>query len=69
VADVLGTHIVVRDGFVVGGWRRSLGRDAVTVAVTLLIPLTSREIASLEAAADGYGQFVGLPVRLRLAEP
>ena len=26
VADVLGAHIVVRDGFVVGGWRRALAR-------------------------------------------
>ncbi len=66
VNDVLGAHIVVRDGFVVGGWRRTLGRDAVTVTVTLLIPLTADELDALAAAADEFGRFVGLPVDLRV---
>jgi len=66
VSDVLGAHIVIRDGFVVGGWRRSLGRDAVTVTVTLLIRLTGEERAALEAAAAAFSRFVGLPVDLRM---
>jgi winged helix DNA-binding protein len=67
VADVLGAHIVVRDGFVVGGWRRALGRDRVTVTVTLLIPLTPAELDALESAAAAFGRFVGLEVELRVA--
>lgn len=67
VADVLGTHLVVRDGLVVGGWRRSLGRDRVIVNVTLLIPLTADELDALAAQAEAYGRFVGLPVDLRVA--
>jgi hypothetical protein len=66
VADVLGTNLVIRDGLVVGGWRRTLGRDRVTVTVTLLIPLTPDEIDSLEAAAEAFGRFLGLPVDLRV---
>jgi hypothetical protein len=66
VSDVLGAHIVVRDGFVVGGWRRALSRDQVTVTVTLLIPLNREELDALETAAAGFGQFVGLPVQLRV---
>jgi hypothetical protein len=66
VSDVLGAHIVVRDGFVVGGWRRALGRDQVTVTATLLIPLTTEELDALETAAEGFGQFVGLPVKVRV---
>jgi hypothetical protein len=66
VSDVLGAHIVVRDGLVVGGWRRSLGREAVTVTVTLLIPLNGAELAGLEAAAAAFGRFVGLPVDLQV---
>jgi hypothetical protein len=66
INDVLGAHIVVRDGFVVGGWRRSLGRDGVTVTVTLLIPLTPAELDALETAAAAFGRFVGLPVDLRI---
>ena len=64
VADVLGTHIVVRDGFVVGGWRRALGRDRATVTVTPLVPLTTAEMAALEGEVEAYGRFVGLPVDL-----
>ena len=66
VNDVLGAHIVVRDGFVVGGWRRRLERDQVTVTVTLLIPLTTDELDALDMAAQGFGRFVGLPVDLRV---
>ncbi|MBA2718084.1 MAG: winged helix DNA-binding domain-containing protein [Chloroflexi bacterium] len=66
VADVLGAHIVVRDGFVVGGWRRALAAKQVTVTVTLLIPLTPAELDALDAAAAAYGRFLGLPVELRV---
>ena len=66
VSDVLGAHIVVRDGFVVGGWRRALARDRVIVTVTLLIPLTSAELVALETAAAAFGRFVGLPAELQL---
>ena len=66
VADVLGTHLVVRDGLVVGGWRRALTRDRVTVTVTLLIPLTPAEVQALEEAAAAFGRFIGLPVELRI---
>jgi hypothetical protein len=66
VADVLGAHIVVRDGFVVGGWRRALTTRLVTVTVTLLIPLTTDELDALEVAAARFGLFVGLPVDVRV---
>ena len=66
VTDVLGAHIVVRDGFVVGGWRRALGRDRVTVTVTLLIPMTAAELDALHAAAERFGRFLGLPMDLQV---
>jgi hypothetical protein len=64
--DVLGGHIVVRDGFVVGGWRRALERDRVRVTVTLLVGLSAAELDALEAAAERYAAFVGLPARLEV---
>jgi hypothetical protein len=67
-ADVLAAHIVVRDGLVVGGWRRALARDRVTVTVTLLIPLTAAELDALDVAAAAFGRFVGLPVELQVVE-
>jgi hypothetical protein len=66
VADVLGAHIVVRDGFVVGGWRRALARDRATVTVTLLIGLTTDELDALDVAAAAFGRFLGVPVDLRV---
>jgi hypothetical protein len=68
VADVLGTHLVVRDGLVVGGWRRTLGRDRVIVRATLLIQLTDDELDALNAAAAAFGRFVGLPVELQVVD-
>jgi len=66
VADVLGVHIVVRDGLVVGGWRRSIGRDRATATVTLLKAFTRPERAALEAAADSWARFLGLTCELRV---
>jgi hypothetical protein len=66
VNDALGAHIVLRDGFVVGGWRRSLARDRVSVTVTLLMPLTAAELAALDAAAERFGRFLGLPADLHV---
>jgi hypothetical protein len=66
VGDVLGAHIVVRDGLVVGGWRRALTARQVTLTATLLIPLTTDELDALEAAAAAFERFVGLPIDLRV---
>jgi hypothetical protein len=64
VADVLGAHIVVRDGMVVGGWRRAFGPKRNTVTVTLLLDLTPAERRALEAEAEAYARFLGGPVDL-----
>ena len=68
IADVLGVHIVVRDGFVVGGWRRAVGADAAMVTVTLLIRLTKEELGALDRAAAAFGRFLGLPIDLRVID-
>jgi hypothetical protein len=69
VADVLGAHLVIRDGLVVGGWRRGLTEKRATVAATLLLPLNRAEHVALEAEAESFGRFHGLPVELRLIQP
>ena len=60
----LTAHLVVRDGLVVGGWRRTVEKRNVTVTTDLLAPLDEAERAALEAAANAYGRFLGLPVRV-----
>lgn len=62
IADDLGVHIVTREGLVVGGWKRRVEPMGVTVDMTILVPLDRRAERSLEAALDGYGRHLGLPV-------
>lgn len=66
VSDILGVHIVVRDGLVVGGWRRALRDGSATVTITLLIPLTSAERAALDDEIATYERFLGVPVEVRM---
>jgi Winged helix DNA-binding domain len=66
VADVLGAHIVVRDGLVVGGWRRAIGPKQLTITVTLLAKLSSDECDALASEADALGRFFGLATDLRI---
>jgi len=67
VADVLGAHIVIRDGMVVGGWRRALTDRSATVTVQLLASLTPAELDALNAEVERYRSFLGVPVELRFA--
>jgi hypothetical protein len=56
---------VVVDGQIVGGWRRTLGTP-VHVALRLHVPLTAREQRLVRRAAERFGRFLGMPVRVRL---
>ncbi|MEV4390004.1 winged helix DNA-binding domain-containing protein, partial [Micromonospora sp. NPDC049580] len=54
---------VVRAGRVVGVWKRTLGRAAVTVAIRPLTTLDAGERARVEQALGRYADFLGLPAR------
>ena len=58
----LTAHQVVRDGLVVGGWRRRVQQRQATVTAEVLVPLDAAERAALAGAAEAYGRFLGLPV-------
>lgn len=62
--NALVNHIIVLDGQVIGGWKRTLQKNAATIEARLLIPLDDAEHAALSRAADAYGRFIGLPVTL-----
>jgi hypothetical protein len=55
---------IVIDGIVAGTWRRTLKATAVVIETTPFRPLTAAEDEALDAAADRYGRFLGLPVAL-----
>lgn len=59
--QALSAHVVVLDGQVVAGWRRTLTTGAVTVAVTPVVPMTRADRIAIEAAAARYGTFVERP--------
>jgi hypothetical protein len=64
IADVLGVHIVIRDGLVVGGWKRKVEGDRAVIEITILLPLTTRDERSLDRAVDAYRRFLGVPVTI-----
>lgn len=55
-------NIIILDGQVVGGWRRTLKKDSVTVEARLITGLTRKEEQAVAQAAERFGQFLGLPV-------
>ena len=60
----LTAHLIVLNGLVVGGWRRSVEKEYVLVTMNLLVTLNASEKAAVERAAEDYGRFLELPVVL-----
>jgi len=55
---------IVIDGVVTGTWKRTVKGGAVVIETIPFRPLTPAENEALSAAADRYGEFVGMPVVL-----
>lgn len=60
-------HVIILDGQIVGGWRRTLKKDAVIVELNLITNLTKAENQAIMSAIEQYGKFLGLPVQLTKA--
>jgi Winged helix DNA-binding domain len=58
--DVL-AHLLVIDRELAGRWRRQVQARSVVIDVQPFRSLTRAEIRGVEAAAERYGTFVGLP--------
>lgn len=57
-------HIVILDGQIVGGWRRTLQKDAVFIELKLFTKLTNSENQAVRKVVEQYGKFLGLPTKL-----
>jgi len=57
-------HVLVRDGQLIGGWKRAIKPKSVSVDVLLLSKLTVAARKALLATAKQYGKFLGLPVEV-----
>ena len=62
-------NVIVVDGQLVGGWKRTLAKNGVVVDLVLSTPLTGAEQRSVDLAAKAYGDFLGLPVKSRRRGP
>ena len=62
VAQVILNHVVVRDGLVVGGYRRRDETRSTRLEIDLLVELGRRERAALRGAIDRFSAFLGRAV-------
>jgi hypothetical protein len=58
---------VVRDGRVVGTWKRTMTKKNTVVDVRPLVPLGAADRTRVQAALEPYAHFVGLPLSVRWA--
>ena len=58
----LSAHIILVNGQVVGGWKRTLTTNAVEVELNPIKRLTKAEKRAVALAAEQYGAFLELPV-------
>ena len=59
---------VVIGGRIIGTWKRNLDKTGVTLELSPFRALLKKELKSLDKAARRYGDFIGLPVQMKLAE-
>ena len=64
--DVLNAHIIVVNGKVIGGWRRTIQKDTVTINANLLLKPDAAEKGALRTVAARYGRFLGKSANLEI---
>lgn len=57
-------HIIILDGQIVGGWKRTIKKEALTIELNLITKLTKAALQSIQQAANEYGKFLGLSSKL-----
>ena len=63
--NALIAHVIAVDGQLVGGWKRTLTKDSVTIEVRVPIRLSPPERRALDAAVKQHGEFLGVPATVR----
>lgn len=57
-------HVIIMDGQIVGGWRRTITKNAVILERRLFTDLTRSEERALTQEIDRYSEFLQLPVEM-----
>jgi hypothetical protein len=55
-------HVIVLDGQLVGGWRRTLKKEKVLLEYMLITELTKAQMSAVDKSASRYGEFLRLSV-------
>ena len=55
-------HVIILDGQLVGGWRRTLKKEKVLLEYMLITQLTKAQMSAVDKAASRYGEFLGLSI-------
>jgi hypothetical protein len=63
--DAATANVVIVDGQLVGGWKRTITNQGVAVELKLLTRLTTAEEQAVAVAGEAYGKFLALPVEIR----
>ena len=63
-SNVMLGPIIVVDGYVVGGWKRTLKKGSVVIEASPFTELGEAARRGLAATAARYGEFFGVPVVL-----
>jgi len=61
--------VIVSGGQIIGTWKRTLKRGVVTISADWFNEPSSRSINAFSAAAERYGAFLGLPVKIAEMQP
>ena len=54
-------HVIILDGQLVGGWKRTLKKNAVQLEFTTVAKLTKAQERAVDEAASRYAEFLQLP--------
>ena len=62
--DALSGNLLTINGQVVGGWRRTMGREAALVTLDVRTELTRAEHRAIDAVVERFGVFLGVKTRV-----
>jgi hypothetical protein len=58
---------IVIDGSVVGTWKRTVKKGTLAIELASFQPLTAAQNSAVSAAAERYGEYLGMPAALTRA--
>ncbi|MFN8459339.1 MAG: winged helix DNA-binding domain-containing protein [Anaerolineae bacterium] len=64
LGNVIFNHFVVLDGRVIGSWKRTFEKKTVVIVLRLFETVSKAQSRAIQAAAERFGRFLGLPVTL-----